>query len=780
MTNTHYDESQLESSRQFFTFKDLIRTIWRGRWIVGAAIVIPVILAIAYAVTSTSIYTATARILIDPRQIDPLSTSADGRGYSDLLVIDSQIEILRSRELARRAMQSMDLFEATAPEINTSLFAVVRNWISGLATSETDQAEAEATTQRAMVENFAGKISVARVRLTYAIAISFTHKNPKFAAQSANAVANAYLEDQLQSQFESANRSRTWVSDQLSDMRSRLLDAESAVEEYRAKNNLASSIGNRAPLGDEQLSELNTQLILARAETAEAKARKERLNAIIASNDPNYAVADVLSSQIINRLRQQSTDASQRAAEIKQKYGQDHEVYQNAIGDLNRINREIRGEVERIAQSYSNEYEIAIAREEALAEQISNQETRNSSTGQASIRLRELERQASAARATYQSLLDSSNQLAQRETLPITEARVIEKAEPPRRPSAPNRRLIVIAAGLFGAIAGLALVVLRQSIDNRIWNQEMLEQASGHQSLGVVPQLPLPSTPATTQVFGASTPGLKRLASEMRGPRLINSLLLQPYVRALSDPFSQQVEVLRAVNLNLMAARQQSATAPDVNPGAQVISFISSAASEGKTTLSLLYAIYLAQNGVSVAMIDCDYRRPNLTRTLAPDAHAGIFELPFAAPQHQIAPLVDAQSAARPALTADDVKYTAFEGMLTMLPGRINDRPQPLIEERMPLMLDHLIKEYRHSTRVILVDLPPVLTLPDTPAVAGQLDSLFLIAKWGQTERSTIQSVFTHSSHLHQKVAGCILNSVKLEELNLYGATESARIGYYA
>ena len=75
MNYSLYDEAQIAPSEQFITFSDLISTIWRGRWIIVAAIILALGGAIAYLMVATPSYTASARLLIDPRQIDPIAVA---------------------------------------------------------------------------------------------------------------------------------------------------------------------------------------------------------------------------------------------------------------------------------------------------------------------------------------------------------------------------------------------------------------------------------------------------------------------------------------------------------------------------------------------------------------------------------------------------------------------------------------------------------------------------------------------------------------------------------
>jgi succinoglycan biosynthesis transport protein ExoP len=427
--------------------------------------------------------------------------------------------------------------------------------------------------------------------------------------------------------------------------------------------------------------------------------------------------------------------------------------------------------MKRIAQSYRNAYDIAVAGEKSLSDQIARQQASDLSASPAAVQLAELQRQADSARAAYQALLDSSNQLAQRQTVPVTEARVIERAQPPDSPASPQTKLVLALAGGLGLVAGLGLVVVRGAMDDRIRSQEMLERTTHRQSLGVVPRLRLPSAGRNGPRLAAAGPRFALPAPGQEAAGAINPVLLQGFRRALADPFSPQVEVMRSINAFLAARQPQRVDPADAaaHAPARVISFASLGPGEGKTTISALFATYLAQNGVKVLLIDADFRRPGLTRLLAPTATAGLFDLPDAG---------DAVPAERGMLSPGELGVTGFEGRLTLLPGRLRGRPANLLEERLGGLLQRVIGAFRHEVRTIIVDLPPALTLPDAPAVANLFDDIFLVAEWGETDEQTINAAMSHASSFYDRITGTLLNKVRHEALTSYGRSESVRIGY--
>src|SRR5262249_49815227 len=139
-------------------------------------------------------------------------------------------------------------------------------------------------------------------------------------------------------------------------------NAERAVEDFKTKNNIVAASGKL--MNEQQLSELNTSLTQARAQTAAAKAKLDRIDEILRSavEMPDATVADSLGNAVITKLRSQYLDYSRQAAEFSAKYGERHRAVIDMRTRMQEIRKVISDELNRIAQTYRSDYEIAKAR----------------------------------------------------------------------------------------------------------------------------------------------------------------------------------------------------------------------------------------------------------------------------------------------------------------------------------------------------------------------------------------------------------------------------------
>ena len=132
------------------------------------------------------------------------------------------------------------------------------------------------------------------------------------AAQLANAIADAYMVDQLDARFEAAKRASAWLSDRLVELRRQLRDSEDAVAKFRKDHGLTPTTSD-VKLNEQQLTDLNSKLFAARSEMAEKKARVDFLDDFIAGKKTLDALPDSLLSGSLSGPCAQSLSMSHNA-----------------------------------------------------------------------------------------------------------------------------------------------------------------------------------------------------------------------------------------------------------------------------------------------------------------------------------------------------------------------------------------------------------------------------------------------------------------------------------
>src|SRR5262249_45398234 len=217
-------------------------------------------LGAVYVFTTPASFRAQARLIIDTRRLQTLQQQPAALDTPiDSSNVESQVELLKSENVGLSVIKDLRLAES--PEFTGSdggLVGTVLSYVFALFGSSGPISEFERT--RSLLENFEKRLAVRRVGTSYILEIRFRARNPDLAAQVANAVADAYIVDQLEAKYQATRRASVWLQDRLRELRQQASTAERAVVEFKAKNKIIDAGGGRL-INEQQLGELNSQLV---------------------------------------------------------------------------------------------------------------------------------------------------------------------------------------------------------------------------------------------------------------------------------------------------------------------------------------------------------------------------------------------------------------------------------------------------------------------------------------------------------------------------------------
>lgn len=256
---------------------------------------------------------------------------------------------------------------------------------------------------RKALERFEKNRTIKRLGLTYVMEIGYTSKDPRKAAKIANSIADAYIVDQLEAKYQATRRASVWLQDRIKELRTQASAAQRAVVDFKTANNIVDTGGRL--MNEQQLAEVNSQLIMAHAATAEARARLDRMNDIQKLDVPDANVADALKNDTIVKLRAQYVDMASKESIWATKYGHDHLAAVNLRSQMAEIKKNIAAELKRIQESYKSDYDIAVTREESIKASLATAVSGSQLTNQAQVQLRELESNAQSYQAMYDNFL---------------------------------------------------------------------------------------------------------------------------------------------------------------------------------------------------------------------------------------------------------------------------------------------------------------------------------------------------------------------------------------
>jgi succinoglycan biosynthesis transport protein ExoP len=415
------------------------------------------------------IYTADTKILIEERE-SPLARPRDAPAEPisiqfDEAAIQSQVEVLRSRDIANRVIDKLDLVHvpeldpAAKPSALSSILVVL-----GLKTAPTEQ-----TRRQRVMDAYFENLSVYPVEKSRVITVEFEASDPETAANVANAIAESYVMLQREAKRESIVAATGWLEDEIEKLRERLAEAEQKVERFRSGSELFNTGQVDSTLSTQQLGEINAELARAKAARSEAEARAELVEIFLSEPGSVDISEEVLNSPLIQRLQEREVTLRAEIAELSASLLPTHPRIQALQSQFRNLEGQIRREADKVLQSLRTAARVASARVEALEESLNEAKAAVSQSNEEGIELRAFEREATAQRNLLEAFLARYREAVARTNsgeLP-TNARIISAAVPPQSPSFPKQNLMAAFAGTTAFLFGAGLVLLREFMSGR-------------------------------------------------------------------------------------------------------------------------------------------------------------------------------------------------------------------------------------------------------------------------------------------------------------------------
>src|SRR4030081_1867143 len=415
-------------------------------------IIVPTLLAAVLSVAAVNMitprYKSEARILIDGREnifLRPNGERNEERNALDAEAVTSQVQLLLSRDLAREIIRKNKLAER--PEFDPVLQGIspVKSLLTLFGIGRDPFS---LTPEERVLDAYFDRFTAYAVDKSRVIVIEFQSRDPELAARVANSIAEGYLVLQQGARQAQAKSAGQWLSGEIDNLRNKVGEAESRVEDFRSKSSLFVGTNNTT-LSNQQMGELNTQLNNARALKSDAESKARLIREMLQSGKPIEA-SEVLNSELIRRLSEQRVTLRGQLAEQSSTLLDNHPRIKELKAQLADLDRQIREEAGKLSRSLENDARIASGRVEGLStslEQLKKQAT--SSNGQ-DVQLRALEREAKAQRDLLESYLAKYREATTRENIDAAPAdgRIISSASVSNTPAYPKKLPIVLIATL--------------------------------------------------------------------------------------------------------------------------------------------------------------------------------------------------------------------------------------------------------------------------------------------------------------------------------------------
>jgi capsular exopolysaccharide synthesis family protein len=689
-------------------------------------------------------YSATVQVLIDPRQTHMLDVQAIfAGGAPEASQVDSQVHVIKSEALLARLIDKQSL--AQDAEFNTRLAGgnlfkrALRGlsfWMPGSTATDTagnhggdylTQSDEAARLTSEIVENVGDHLRVRREETALVIDISFSSLSATKAMKLANALADLYVVDQLETKYDETRRATTWLQTRLRQLEQESTTAQQAVADFKREHDLVGS-GLTGSLDTQQLTELQKRLIESRIAREQAESELQSMSeALLSEGNDYYRLAKTMNSPQLTALRQEEALRESKLATL----GQTQLDKMPSMIAARREVQETRGAIAEEARRIKRELEAQVKRaqnaEDTISASLGQTQSKSSAQSGVEAQLRQLELEAQSKEEILKKVREQFTSITNQEQIQQSDARIISPAIVPRYPSFPDKKVIVAGGLGFGLLIGIFLALFVERLDHGVRGAAQLEEMTGLRNLAVIPGVGAPDDPL-------------------------------PHDFVLKKPLSAYSEAVRGINNALTLAAGKNP------PGIVIVT--SSLPGEGKSTLSLSLARLSARMGKRTLLLDCDLRRPTVAKLL-----------PELKPEKTIVELLEAEAKLEEAIVIDPQS-----GLHIIMARDGGDRSPDLIASAaMSLLLRSVASLYD----LVVIDSPPVLPVGDTLVLSRYSDSLVYVVRWDKTPRDAIANGLRLLSNAGARVTGTALSQVDFERYTKYsygevGSHYKRYQGYYA
>lgn len=632
----------------------------------------------------TPCYRSTASLLVEA-QIPKILNYQDILSYNtrNLEYFNTHINALHSRKMMEQALERSGLAKNPA-------------FFKGLE-------------KEAKIEAARGLVTITPVEKSRMIDIGVEHPDPQVACDLANALAQAYIQQDLDTRMGASMEAIEWLRARSEEYRKKLEKGLLELQEYREKMK-SVSLEEDQNIVIEKLKALNSALTSAQTERIQAETMWKSVRAQIEEKVPATKIAALLNDSGVQLALQKLRDQQREVAGLQQRYRAQHPDLQQAVELEQKLEKQFGQTCADALYALKHRYEMLAEREKNLQSALEGQEKEAFELDRKLVRYNELKRNIEADQEIHQAVIARMKEASISETLPTDIIRLVEEARPAKVPFRPRPGQAMVRGVAFGLILGLGAIFLFYYADHRFRRNEEVERVLGLPVLATVPLI----------------------ADKTARERGMVSHLKQ------TSEVAESFRTLRASLLLKEDIRQ-----------APVLMITSAGPGEGKSLISANLAISLAQDGRRTLLVGADLRRPVLSAIFGVDKErAGLSEVlkgevrwPDAMIQHGVANL--------------DV----------MPSGRIPSHPSELLGRK---ELSEFLREARSCYQHVIVDAPPVLGVSDSLVLLPNMDGVLFVVRYGVTHSLGASHAVLKLQGSGVPCMGSIMNGVNLKSIANY------------
>ncbi|QJR15671.1 GumC family protein [Usitatibacter palustris] len=689
------------------------RAIATRRWSILMLTALVGVLATLIVFAMRPTYRGTASLLIEQGRSKVVSIEeVYNQGFIQREYYQTQVEILKGEELARKVIQKLKL--TTHPDFDPRQVEARSGgiWLPTDLLKE-DIPVGEEQILKYVVRRFRKELQVQLVRNSQLAQISFTAHDRELAAQVPNTLAEVFIESDLDARAAMTQKAASWMRERMGELRTKVESAERGLQDYRDRERLVDAKGLALSGASKQLEEITKSLVEARQKRAEAEGAYNVVQQIKAGKSQSTydTIPAVLRHPLVQRLRELEGEAERRLNEAGKRYGPEHPKLIQARAEVETAHANTWRQIEVVVQGLSREYEAARSNEAALERALGQSKGDIQSLNRKEFQLGVLEREVQQNRNLYDMFVNRLKETSAAGDLASTVARVVDPATVPGEAYAPKKAQIVGVATMLALLLAALLALLLDRLNNTVNSTSDVEQRLGVPALGVLQK--------------------------------IKGFMKKGFVSELAffnDSQSTFAEAVRTVRTSVLMSA--------LDHPHKVVVVTSSVPEEGKTTLSFNLACALGQVK-KVLLVDGDLRRPKIGKLVGREARAP-----------GLADLVADQAQA-----SQCIFQHAEAGIFILPAGTVPPNPLELLSSR---RFDEVIAKLKEAFDIVVIDSAPLQLVSDALVLSQHASSVIYVVKADATPYQVAQNGLKRLRRVNAPVLGVVLNQLDLEKAERY------------
>jgi succinoglycan biosynthesis transport protein ExoP len=718
------------------------RVIRKRHWTVLTALSLMFVAVLTGSLKEKPVYRAKALIEIgkenpsvaNPQEMFQLDEVSDA-------YLETQYKVLASDDLAERVIHQLGLDQKAEFLPSAFPWPWRANTTPTILPPTDSAAVPDLSVREAVLTSFQDRLDIRPIRRSRVVELRFESQDPELAARAVNAVAENYIQKNLEARWDATQKASDWLSLQMKDLKAGLEKSENDRQKYAADNGLLyleTGKGDGESILNQSVREVQEELNKAQADRME----KESIFRLIQSGDYS-SLPGVFESKLLQDLTVRLADLEREHAQLAATFTEDYPKVKETQSQIAEIKSSLERERWRAAQKISNDYFAALRREKLVRRAFVQKQAEANQIAGKSVQYGILSREVDTNRGLYEGLLERLKEAGVSAGLNASNIRIVDPGTVPYRSIAPNYPLNLGLAAFLGLGLGICVAFLKEHLDQTIRYSEDVFQFLGVPVLGFIPTMSALNGRKRKSITSSNREIIFGLAEAK--PVAAGALIADHPGNDLGirkgSAFSEAFRELRtSVILSASGRFTNSILVTSAQPG------------EGKTTVAVNLAFSLAQLGQPVLLIDADMRRPSIQKY-------------FPQRGSRLSAYLGGQGAWQ-----EMVYPTSVSRLYVLHCGPVPENPSELLSsDRMRA----LIQESMATYRFVILDSPPLLNRADSRILGSMVGATILVIKGGDTPRQVVQYAESQARSVGTNLIGVVLNNLdsSLNDYSYYACT---------